>query len=86
VNALDEQTILASEENFGNVSVCQGGVVHVNLVHMTIKFLPGDFEKFAQLISRARMNLEAGRPTRSKPRLQVVSPEPPGEEPTDSQD
>jgi hypothetical protein len=72
-NALDDQTILASEENFGNVTVCPGGVVHINLAHLTVKFLPSDFVRFSDLISKARLKFDPPRPGKGKPKLHVVS-------------
>jgi hypothetical protein len=70
---LDDQTILASEENFGNVSVCPGGIVHVNLTHCTLKFLPQDFVKFSELIGKAAVKHQAPPPqTGGKPRLHLV--------------
>lgn len=69
----EDQTILASDENFGNVAVCPGGVVHVNLVHLSLKFLPEDFVRLSELLSKARLNLEQKPPPRGKPRLQLVS-------------
>jgi hypothetical protein len=72
---LEDQRILASAENFGTVSVCSGGVVHVNLPHCSLKFLPSDFSKFCELVAKARMNFEPPvRPT-GKSRLQVVTSE-----------
>jgi hypothetical protein len=73
---VDEQTILASDENFGNVSVCPGGVVHINLVHLTLKLMPEDFVRFSELIGKARLNLHQKSPARSKPHLQVVASQP----------
>lgn len=72
---MDDQTVLASSENFGTVSVCPGGVVHINLPHCSLKFLPADFVKFAELIAQARIKFD--QPVRSdgKPRLQIVSSE-----------
>lgn len=72
---LDDQ-ILASEENFGSVTVCPGGVVHVNLAHCSLKLLPADFIRFSELIAQARIKFGPPRPTvGGKPRLQLVSPE-----------
>jgi len=70
---LEDQTILASTENFGNVSVCPGGVVHVNLPHCTVKFLPSDFIKFCELLARARASYDAPPRSPGKPHLQVVT-------------
>lgn len=67
-----DDTILASEENLGNVSVCPGGVVHINLTHCSLKFLPSDFLKFSELISKARLNFDSPRRGDGKPRLHVV--------------
>jgi len=73
---VDDHTVLASSENFGTVSMCPGGVVHINLPHCSLKFLPADFVKFAELIAKARIKFD--QPVRSdgKPRLQIVSSEP----------
>ncbi|MGO9567511.1 MAG: hypothetical protein ACLP5H_08230 [Desulfomonilaceae bacterium] len=82
---LDDQTILSSEENFGTVSVCPGGVVHINLPHCSLKFMPSDFVKFSDLIGQARLNFNAP-PRGAKPHLHVISSEKenkPSEEPTD---
>jgi len=73
---LDDQTILATVENFGTVSVCPGGIVHINLPHCAVKFLPADFAKFCELIGQARARFDAPKRTLGKPRLQVVGPEP----------
>ncbi len=65
---MDDTKILASDPNFGNVSVCAGGVVHINLPHVTLKFLPADFVRFSDLVAEARGNAqeqlgqESGRP------------------------
>lgn len=72
---MDDQTILASEENFGNVTVCPGGVVHVNLAHLSLKFVPSDFTKFSNLISKARLKFDAPAPEKTKPRLHLVPDE-----------
>lgn len=77
---MDDQTILASEENFGNVTVCPGGVVHVNLTYVSLKFMPTDFVRFSDLVSKARVKFEPPRPEKGKPRLHLVC----GEEETDS--
>jgi hypothetical protein len=70
---LDDQTILASEENMGNVTVCPGGVIHINLPHCSLKFLPSDFLKFSELISKARTRFDPPVRGDGKPRLQIVS-------------
>jgi hypothetical protein len=72
---LDDSTVLASEENFGNVTVCPGGVVHVNLAHVSLKFMPTDFVRFSDLISKARLKFDPPRPEKGKPRLHLVSGE-----------
>ena len=74
---MEEHTILAADNDFGTVSVCPGGVIHVTLAHYSLKFLPADFTKLADLIRKARVNL-GDRPqlTSGKPRLQVVSRDP----------
>jgi hypothetical protein len=72
---VEDQRILASEENFGTVSVCSGGVVHVNLPHCSVKFLPSDFSKFCEMIAKARMNFEPPVRVSGKSRLQVVTSE-----------
>lgn len=70
---MEEHTILAKDETFGTVSVCPGGVVHVNLPHCSLKFLPSDFLKFSELVGKARLNFDNLAPRADgKPRLQVV--------------
>lgn len=70
---LDEQTILANDPEFGNVTVCPGGLVHVNLVHVSLKFGPSDFVRLCELMGKARLNFEGRqRPKDGKPRLQLV--------------
>jgi hypothetical protein len=73
---LEDHTIIATEDNFGAVSVCPGGIVHVSLLHVTLKLLPSDFEKFSDLIAKARVNFSRPRRSDGKPRLQVVTSEP----------
>lgn len=71
---MDDQTILADDPNFGNVTVCVGGVVHVNLPYCSLKFVPTDFERFAELIGQARLKMrDIPGATDGKPRLQLVS-------------
>ncbi len=70
---MDDQTILASDESLGNVSVCPGGVVHINLPHCSLKLLPSDFVKFSELISKARIRFDPPVRGDGKPRLQVVT-------------
>lgn len=80
---LDDQTILSSTENFGTVSVCSGGVIHINLPHCSLKFMPSDFVKFSDLIGQARLNFDSP-PRGAKPHLHVVTSEKenkPSEEP-----
>ena len=74
---MDEHTILAASDDFGTISICPGGVIHVNLAHYSLKFLPAEFTKLADLMGKARLNL-GDRPqlTSGKPRLQVVSRDP----------
>jgi hypothetical protein len=72
---VDDQTVLASSENFGTVSVCPGGVVHINLPHCSLKFLPSDFVKFSELIAKARLKFDLPLRGDGKPRLQIVSTE-----------
>lgn len=69
---MEDNKILSSTENFGNVSVCQGGIVHVNLLHFSLKFVPSDFLKFCELIGKARLNFEQPRRSDGKPKLHVV--------------
>jgi hypothetical protein len=70
---LDEQTILSSAEDFGNVSVCPGGIIHVNLTHCSLKFLPADFIRLSDMIAEARRNYGPTRPQLDgKARLTVV--------------
>jgi hypothetical protein len=71
-HVLDDQTILSSAENFGTVSVCPGGIVHINLPHCSLKFAPSDFVKFSELIGQARLNFNAP-PRGAKPQLHVIS-------------
>jgi hypothetical protein len=75
---LDDHIILAGDDGFGSVSVCPGGVVHVNLQHVSLKFLPSDFTKFSDLIARAKINFgKRGGLGDGKPHLQLVSKDPP---------
>lgn len=76
---MDDHTILAVLENFGTVSVCPGGIVHVNLAHCTLKFIPSDFEKFCLLVEQAHRKFDLPRRVSGRPTLQVVSNEPPNE-------
>jgi|GEM_PF-484428 len=80
---LDDQTILATSEDFGTVSVCPGGVVHVNLAHCSLKFLPSDFLKFSELMAEAQRNFDPPRRLTGRPLLQVVSSETRGDTPPD---
>lgn len=73
---MDDQTILAVLENFGTVSVCPGGIVHVNLAHCSLKFMPSDFEKFCELVGEARRKFDLPRRVSGRPTLQVVTSEP----------
>ncbi|HMK34696.1 MAG TPA: hypothetical protein VK463_06500 [Desulfomonilaceae bacterium] len=72
---MEDQRILATAENFGTVSVCSGGVVHINLPHCSLKFIPADFSKFCELISQAKANFEPPRRAEGKSRLQLVTSE-----------
>ena len=72
---MDDQTILAVLENFGTVSVCPGGIVHVNLAHCSLKFLPSDFEKFCELVGEAQRKFDPPRRVSGRPVLQVVTSE-----------
>jgi hypothetical protein len=84
---LEDQTILANDPDFGNVTVCPGGVVHVNLVHVSLKFGPSDFVRLSDLMAKARNSFENRQRQRNgKPRLQLVSSEEAEEPTTDSQD
>jgi hypothetical protein len=83
---LDDHTILAVTDNFGTVSVCPGGVVHVNLPHFTLKFLPSDFLKFSDLVAEARLNFDAPKKSAGKPNLHVVSRDKSDENPKDAGD
>ena len=70
---MEEYTILASDPDFGTVSVCPGGVVHVTLQHLSLKFVPADFAKFSDLISKARLKFgNHALQIECKPRLHVV--------------
>ena len=84
---MEEQTILASDPEFGNVTVCPGGVVHVNLVHLSLKFGPSDFVRLCDLLAKARLSFEnQQRPVSGKPHLQLVSDEDPEEPDSDPED
>ncbi len=72
---VDDQKILSSDDGFGAVTMCPGGVVHVNLPHYTLKFLPSEFERFSDLIAKARMNQDRPRKPDQRPKLQLVSSE-----------
>ncbi|MGB9616194.1 MAG: hypothetical protein ACP5M0_03385 [Desulfomonilaceae bacterium] len=74
---MDDQIILAASENFGNVTVCPGGVVHVNLAHVSLKLLPSEFIKLSDLIAQARIRFEPPTRPGGKPSLQVVGPRAP---------
>jgi hypothetical protein len=70
---VDDHTILAEESGFGAVTTCPGGVVHINMPHLTLKFVPADFVKFADLIARARLQFRDGAAvTGRKPRLRLA--------------
>ncbi len=73
---MEDQTILANFENFGNVTICPGGVVHVNLSHCSLKFMPSDFVKFTELISKARINFDSPSRQGAKPHLHLVGSHP----------
>ncbi len=81
---VEEHTILATDNDFGTVSLCPGGVVHVTLAHYSLKFVPADFTKLADLIGKARLNL-GNRPqlTAGKPHLQIGSRDPQDHNPPD---
>ncbi|MFH0960534.1 MAG: hypothetical protein V1897_17740 [Pseudomonadota bacterium] len=72
---MEDHTVIATEENFGVVSVCPGGIVHVNLLHLTLKLTPSDFEKLSDLVAKARLNFSRPKRTEGKPRLQLVTSE-----------
>ena len=83
---MDDHTILASDADFGTVSVCPGGVIHVNLPHYSLKFVPSDFIKFSDLMDKARLNFgKRQRLSEGKPGLKLVSRDPtdPDEEGSD---
>ncbi len=81
---MDELKILAGLEGFGNVSVCPGGIIHINLPHCSLKFTPSDFAKFAELIAQAGLKAEARQVrTEGKPQLRIVGPGNDEEPPTD---
>lgn len=71
---MDEDTLLAEIESFGNVTICPGGVVHVNLAHLSLKFMPEDFQRFSDLMAKARVKYESRSPRPDgKPKLQLIS-------------
>jgi hypothetical protein len=72
---LDDQKVLAIIDNFGTVTVCPGGIVHVNMPHVSIKLMPSDFVKFTELIAAARINFDPPQRMSGKARLQLVTPE-----------
>lgn len=81
---MDDYTILASDDNFGTVTICPGGVVHINLAHLSLKFVESDFVRFSELINRARVTFGSrSQQTGGKPRLQIVSQERSDDEPSD---
>ncbi len=80
---MDEQTLLAALKDFGAVTVCPGGVIHINLPHYSLKFLPSDFVKFAELVAMAVAKYEPERKPSGKPHLQLVTPQPEESEPTE---
>jgi hypothetical protein len=85
--AVDEVEILAGLEDFGNVSICPGGIIHINLPHCSLKFTPSDFSRFAELIGLARLKTEARQVTTDgKPQLQIVPSKNNKEAPTDQSD
>ncbi|MFH0823917.1 MAG: hypothetical protein V2B18_14295 [Pseudomonadota bacterium] len=71
---MEDHRIIANAPDFGNVTVCPGGVVHINLPHMSLKFVPSDFVKLADLIAQAHRNFQAtSGPGPAKPHLHVVT-------------
>jgi len=80
---MEDHTILATEENFGAVSVCPGGIIHINLAHLTLKLLPSDFEKLADLVAKAKLNFARPKRTEGKPHLQVVTSAPTSDDDTE---
>lgn len=81
---MEDHTILSSDGNFGNVTVCPGGVVHINLAHVSLKFVTSDFVRFSDLVNRARVTLGNRPPQLSgKPHLQLVTPEQPDDDSPD---
>lgn len=72
---VDDQKILSTDDGFGAVTMCPGGVVHVNLPHVTLKFLPDDFDRFSDLIAKAKLNHDRPRKTEQRPKLQLVCTE-----------
>jgi hypothetical protein len=76
---------LASDDSFGVITICPGGVVHVHLPHVTVKLLPHEFLKLAELAAHAKVALNAARPPAEKPHLRLVSQEDPPAPPTDSE-
>jgi hypothetical protein len=59
---LDEFSVLADEPNFGNVAMCPGGVVHINLAHVSLKMDSSDFRRLSVLIAKAGQKLAEQTP------------------------
>ena len=68
-----EFSVLADEPNFGNVAMCPGGVVHINLAHVSLKMDASDFRRLSALIAKADQKLSEQSPRLpGSPHLHVV--------------
>jgi hypothetical protein len=73
---MEDHKTLAISEDFGLVTECPGGIIHVHLHHMTLKFMPNDFVKLTDLLNKARAQCDAPQKGCGKPHLQIVGPPP----------
>lgn len=70
---MDEFSVLADEPNFGNVAMCPGGVVHINLAHVSLKMDSSDFRRLSVLIAKAGQKLSEQSPRLpGSPHLHIV--------------
>lgn len=71
---MEDHKTLAVSEDFGLVTECPGGIIHIHLHHMTLKFMPNDFAKLTDLLIQARAQCDLPQKTGAKPHLQIVAP------------